>query len=178
LQHSEVEILSDDSPFVNRKGQLLAFPLRIGLLPGSENSVPAEYRRVIDRMEFGPKHLVNYEFFRQRVCASAAPGLVLIGARRLTRECAIEKVGLLAGLRACIANCIIGVGLFQGLEFILRTSAWELIKYAGIGASRFWNCFQLLRKSKVCVVHLGRDPEWNARTVLEYASKTLSGPLS
>jgi hypothetical protein len=97
----------------------------------------------------------------------------LIGARRLTRECIIEEVGLLSGLRACIANCIIGVGLFQGLEFILRSSGWELIKFAGIGASRFWNCFQMLRRSKVCKVHLGCDPELNARTVLEYASKTL-----
>jgi hypothetical protein len=37
---------------VDRIGQLLAFPLRIGLLPGSKNSVLAEHRRVIDRMEF------------------------------------------------------------------------------------------------------------------------------
>ena len=117
---------------------------------------------------------MNYEFFRQRVCVSAAPWLVPIGARRLTRECTIEELGLLA----CIANCIIGVGLCQGLEFILRTSASELIKHAGIGASRSWNCFRLMRKSKVRAVHLGRDPESKARSVLECASQTLIGPLS
>ena len=171
MRHPEVQILSDDSPFVDREGRLLAFPLRIGLLPGSENDIPEEHRRVIDRMEFGPKHLVNYGFFRDRVCASAPPGLVLIGARRMTYDCSIEEVGTLAGLRACVANCIVGVGLFQGLEFILRSSAWELVKQARVGFSRFRNCMRLLRRSRVCVVHLGSDPELNARTVLEYARK-------
>lgn len=171
LKHPEVRILSDDSPFIDRHGRAWAYPLRIGLLPGSEDSIPEEHRRVIDRMEFGPKHLVNYAFFQDRVCASAGPGLVLIGARRLTRECFIEEVGMLAGLRACLANCVVGVGLFQGLEFILQSSGWELLKHAGIGMSRFWNCVQLLRRSRVCRVHLGSDPELNARTVLEYALK-------
>ena len=171
MKHPEVGILSDDSPFIDREGRVHAYPLRIGLLPGSEVSVPAEHRRVIDRMEFGPKHLVNYSFFQDRVCASAPPGLVLIGSRRMTPDCSIEEVGMLAGLRACVANCIVGVGLFQGLEFILRSSGWELPKHASIGISRFRNCVELLQKSRVCRVHLGADPELNARTVLEYALK-------
>lgn len=171
MQHPEVDILSDDSPFIDRHGNVLAYPLRIGLLPGSEDSIPAEHRRVIDRMEFGPKHLVNYSFFQDRVGALAPPGVVLIGTRRMTRDCVIEEVGMMAGLRACVANCIIGVGLFQGLEFILRSSGWELVKHAGVGLSRLRNCFRLLRRSRICRVHLGSDPELNARTVLEYALK-------
>jgi hypothetical protein len=170
MKFPEVRILSDDSPLVDRKGYTWAYPLRIGLLPGSEDSIPPEHRRIINRMEFGPKHLVNYSFFAARVCPSAAPGLMLIGRRRATRDCVIQQVGIVAGLRACIANCVIGVGLFQGLEFVLRSSPWELLKHGKIGLSRLLNCIQLLRRSRVCVVHLGSDPELNARTVLNYAS--------
>ena len=74
LQHPQVELLSDDAPFVDRRGRLLACPLRLGLLPGSEKTIPAEQRRTIQRMEFGPKHLVNYSYFSSRVCPSAEPG--------------------------------------------------------------------------------------------------------
>jgi hypothetical protein len=169
LKHPEVQILSDDSPFIDRHGRALAYPLRLGLLPGAEHSVPPEHRRVITRMEFGPKHLVNYSYFAGRVAASADPGLVLIGARTLGAECRIDEVGKLWGLRSCIANCVVGVGLFQGLEFILRSSGWELLKQTGVGMSRLWNCYQMLRRSRVCKVHLGRDPELNARTVLDFA---------
>jgi hypothetical protein len=169
LKHPEVKLLSDDSPFIDRKGRVFAYPLRLGLLPGSEDSVPERHRRVINRMEFGPKHLVNYTYFQERVCPSAEPGLLLIGARTLAPDCRIEEVGGLAGLRACVANCVVGVGLFQGLEFILRSSGWELAKQAGLGFSRLRNCRSLVRRSRVCRVHLGRDPERNASTLLDYA---------
>jgi hypothetical protein len=171
MKYPEVRILSDDSPFLDRQGRSFAYPLRIGLLPGSEDSVPPQHRRVIQRMEFGTKHSVNYTFFKDRVCARADPGLVLLGARTLQRDCRIEELGTLAGLRACLANCVVGVGIFQGLEFILQSSAWELIKHFGTGVSRFRNSAQLVRRSRVCRVHLGVDPDLNARTVLDYASR-------
>ena len=48
LRHPQVEILSDDSPFIDRHGRVLAFPLRLGLLPGSEEQgscgVPADHQ--------------------------------------------------------------------------------------------------------------------------------------
>ncbi len=173
LRHPDLKILSDDSPFIDRGGRCLAFPLRLGLLPGSESAIPAEHRRVIDRMEFGPKHLVNYSYFQERVAASAEPGLVFIGCRTLNDECRIEETSRVKGLRACIANCVVGVGLFQGLEFILQSSGWELVKKAGLGLSRLRNCHRLLRNSRVCIVHLGRNPELNASTMLDYCSRTL-----
>jgi hypothetical protein len=174
LNHPEVQLLSDDSPLIDRDGRVHAFPLRLGLLPGSEKSIPPEQRRTIQRMEFGPKHLVNYSYFQERVSKSAEPGLVLIGARTLARDCRIEEAGAIAGLRACVPNCIVGLGLFQGLEFILQAGAWELAKKAGLGMSRTRNCWRLLRHSRVCRVHLGSDPVLNAKTVVDYATKVLA----
>ena len=72
--------------------------------------------------------------------------------------------------RACVSNCVAGVGLFQEVEFILGSSPWELLKHAGVGLSRLRNCYRLLRRSRVCRVHLGRDPELNTNTVLDYCS--------
>jgi hypothetical protein len=166
-----VRLLSDDSPWIDRAGRALAYPLRIGLLPGSEQSIPSQHRRVIHRMEFGPKHLVNFSYFQDRVSASAEPGAVFIGARTMLPECRIEEIGLAAALRPVIANGVIGLGLFQGLEFILQSSALELFRKSGLGLSRMRNCWRLLRRSRIYRVHLGRDAELNARTVLQFTRK-------
>jgi hypothetical protein len=169
-----VRLLSDDSPWIDRRGRALAYPLRIGLLPGSEQSIPAQHRRLIQRMEFGPKHLVNFSYFQDRVCAAAEPGAVFIGARMLLPECRIEEIGKSAALLPAIANCVVGLGLFQGLEFLLHSSALELAKKTGLGVSRMRNCLQLLRRSRIYRVHLGRDAELNARTMLRFAKELFS----
>lgn len=173
LNHPTVQLLSDDSPFIDRDGRVHAYPLRLGLLPGSETAIPPEHRRTIQRMEFGPKHLVNYSYFRERVSNAADPGVVMIGARTLSPECRIEEVGMMSGLRACLPNCVVGLGLFQGLEFILSASAWELAKKVSLGVSRTRNCRQLLHRSRICRVHLGSDPVLNAKTVLDYTMNVL-----
>jgi hypothetical protein len=174
LQHPEVRLLSDDSPFVDGRGRVHAFPLHLGLLSGSEVLVPEKQRRVVQRMEFGPKVLVNYEYYADRVCASAEPGIVFLGRRSLSAECQIERAGMVAGLRAALSNCVVGLGLFHGLEFILERSAWELVSKLGIACSRLFNCFQLLRRSEIYTVRLGRNPQKNASEVLDFVRKVLA----
>jgi hypothetical protein len=168
MKYPEVRLLSDDSPYIRRDGHVLAYPLRLGLLPGSEREIPPDHRRLINRMEFGPKHLVNYNYFRHRVQASAPPGVVFIGSRILEPVCRVEIARRSEALRACIANCVVGVGLFQGLEFILQASGWELLRKTGVGFSRLLNCAALVRRSRVCRIYLGSDPGENARTLVEY----------
>jgi hypothetical protein len=168
MKHPGVRLLSDDSPYIRRDGHVLAYPLRLGLLPGSERDIPADHRRLIDRMEFGPKHLVNYNYFKHRVQPSAPPGVVFIGARTLEPGCRIEVARRSDALRACIGTCVLGVGLFQGLEFILQASGWELLRKGNIGFSRLRNCAALIRRSRVCRIRLGSDSAENARALVEY----------
>jgi hypothetical protein len=124
-------------------------------------------------MEFGPKFLVNYEYFAGRVCPSADPGIVFLGSRTLSRECRIEPAGHSAGLKAMVASSVIGLGLFHGLEFILERSPWELASKVRLGWSRLANANRLLRRSCVCHLHLGRDPQANADAVVRYAREVL-----
>jgi hypothetical protein len=60
---------------------------------------------------------------------------------------------------------IVGVGLYQGVEFLLRTSLLDLLGLAGIGLSRVRAASALLRRSEVHVVELGRDGAFNVETV-------------
>jgi hypothetical protein len=173
LEHEEIGLLSDDSPFIDSSGNVRAFPLHLGLLPGQEDSVPPEHRRRIDRMEFGVKHLVNIDFFADRLVANAEPGLVLLGRRTLGEDCRIERAGTVAALRAMVANCVVGLGLFHGLEFILSASPWELASKVSLGASRLNNCMALLRRSESYYLRMGRDVKENARALVAFANSVL-----
>ena len=172
LKYPELQLLSDDAPLVDRHGTVHAFPLRLGLLPGSEGQIPAEALRRVKRLEFGPKYLVNYRYFAHRVCAEAQPGVVFLGSRSLSRSCEIHPASLAAATRAMITNCVVGMGLFHGLEFLLHSSVRELAGKAGVAWSRFRNSFRLLRRSQRYHLVLGRDTEENGRVLIEFLRRT------
>jgi len=173
LKHPEVKLLSDDSPLVDRAGNLYAYPLRIGLLPGSEGEVPEHQRRVINRMGFGPKVSVSYDYFAHRVVPGAAPGIVFLGSRSLSKGCRVERVGLATGLRTLFSDCVVGLGLFQGVEFVLNRRLSELLPLVGVGSSRLWNSWRLLRRSRVYRVRLGRNRGLNAETLVKECKRLL-----
>ncbi len=174
MRYPEVKLLSDDSPLIDGSGSVHALPLRLGLLPDHAAEVPEEHRRVIDRMEFGPKILVNYAYFADRVVPRAEPGLVLLGARRLSGGCRIERVSGLTGMRALTTNCVVGLGLFQGMEFVLDRGVLALAGLGGTAASRLRCSLELVKRSTVCDVALGRDRQANAETILEWSTRLLS----
>lgn len=169
LKHAEVSLLSDDSPFIDPSGKVLAFPLRLGLLPGNTQGLSPKDYRTVERMEFSKKHLLNYRVFSDRVVADASPGLIILGTRTLAWEPRIVETGFIEGFKAMTANCVIGMGLFQGLEFILSSTPWELVAKFGLGSSRCRSSLALLSRSKVYRLHLGRSSALNAALILEKA---------
>ena len=173
LNHTGMSMLSDDSPFIDRAGNAFAFPLRLGMLKGDEQAVPEQHRRLVQRMEFGPKYLANYSWFADRVAAQAAPGLVLLGRRTLAVRGRMEPASYGEVMRAMIPNMVVGLGLFQGLEYLLDRSTSELLGKAGIGWSRLRNAHALARGSNRFVFHMGRDAGANAELVLRLADEVL-----
>jgi hypothetical protein len=169
LKHPGVEILSDDSPIIDRRGRVLAFPLRLGLLPGQESEIPVEHRRVIHRMEFGPKYVMCYSQFADRVAASAQPGLLLIGHRTLSPAGWLAPASYREVMRAMLPHMVVGLGLFQGLEYLLNRRLSELASKAGVGFSRLRNAHALARNSRSYNLYLGRDAAGNAGLILELA---------
>jgi hypothetical protein len=174
LRFPELGFLSDDSPFLSAEGGVHAFPLRLGLLPGSESAIPSELRRTIHRMEFGAKVLADYQFFAHRVQPSAAPGIVFLGRRSFGEVCRIEPATARERYRSILADCVVGLGLFQGVEFVLRHSPAQILGKAGVAWSRFRAARNLFRKSEVYRLVLGRDSARNAETVFAFIQQRLS----
>jgi len=173
LKCAELRVLSDDSPFIDRRSRAHAFPLRLGLLEGSDVEVPPEFVRVYRRMEFGPKRLVDSAYFRDRVQSVAEPGLLIIGRRTLAAGPRIERASYRRTMEALLPAMILGVGLFQGLEFLLRSSLWDLTGQIGTVWGRSVNAHLLARRSHCYIIHLGRDKGANAAAIVELAKAEL-----
>ncbi len=167
LQFPEIQLLSDDSPLIDREGTVWAFPLRLGLLPGFEGTIPPDMLRKIQRMEFGPKLLVNYGYFANRVVSQAEPCLLFLGSRSLRNSCEITPASRTAALRMMISNCVIGLGLFQGMEFVFQRG-WKEIFRKGVAAwSRLRASWRFIRRCEVYHLTLGRDLELNGKVVVD-----------
>ncbi len=173
LRYPELNFLSDDCPLIVGNGDVHAFPLHLGVLPGCEGEIPASMRRTIRRMEFGPKVLVSHEYFADRVTPSAKPGLVFLGRRVLGGSCRVEPASGSERYRSMVADCVVGLGLFQGIEFVLRNSALEIAGKTGVALSRYRAVNRLFRRSEVYRLVLGQDRNRNAETVLEFVKKRL-----
>lgn len=176
LRHDEVKLLSDDSPLVTCEGKLKAFPLRIGILPGSESGYAPDQLRTVQRMEFGPKLLVRYEHFRERITAEAAPSVLFVGRRSLAEDCEVQACSRFRALRALVPNCVIGLGLFQGMEFVFHRGPSELFAKLRVAISRLRNCIALVRRSRTVVLVLGRNSEKNAEAVLRFMQEARKDP--
>jgi hypothetical protein len=181
LRYPEIRLLSDDSPLIDGGGKVWAFPLRLGLMPGSEGNIPRDKFRTIRRMEFGPKLLVNHSYFADRVAAQADAGLLLLGTRSLSNTCEITPASKIAALRAMLGNCVVGLGLFQGMEFVFQRGWAEVFRKSMAALLRLRASLRLIAKSEIYHVVLGRDIEQNGRAVMEKlrerANKTASTEL-
>ena len=169
LHRPEVRLLSDDSPLVDRHGMVHAFPTRIGLLPGRDENVPPHYRRTVNRMNFGPKTFVDYDYFADRVMPRAPAGMVCLGVRTLADEGRISEVSRLTALRRLVPDCVVGMGLFQGLEFVFQKNAAELATLAPVAWSRFRASRAIVGRSRCIELSLGRDTTKNADLLVQHA---------
>jgi hypothetical protein len=175
LADPSVRILSDDSPLIDPRGNALAFPLHLGLLGEPAPEIPPERVRRVERMEFGPKYLIDPEWFGDRIAPRAAPGLLVIGRRTLAREPHCRPAGYGETMRALVPAMILGLGLFQGLEYLLRAHTFELLGQAGALTRRSRNAHALARAAQRWIVSLGRDAEANASAIRNLASDMPGG---
>jgi hypothetical protein len=168
-QKAPYRLVSEDSPLITRSGRVLPFPLRFGIVARETPDVAPEYLTYLERMEFEPKYLISLKAFEGRIAEGVSlPMMLFIGERTLAATCDIRKTGRISGFKALLRHMIIGVGLYQGVEFMLRTSILDLFGYMGIFFSRLLSGIMMLRHAQVFVVELGRNPRENIAKILAF----------
>jgi hypothetical protein len=171
LEHPDFTLLSEDTPLVDRAGRIHPFPLRLGIRNGSKAEVPGEFRRTLNRMEFDPKTFVDLAFFEHRLSKSVDTSLILVGERNLGEDSGITPLGSRKALKAIVKYLVVGLGVYQGLEFLLERGLWEMAGKTGVAASRMRNGLSLMSKAPSYRFVLGRDTAKNTRTLIEFIER-------
>ena len=172
LKNPEVRLFSDDIPLVDSKGRISSFPQRLGFSPQESQGLPPDYLRLFERSRHGPKILVDFDFYRDRV---ENPGVVtdLILGRR-TPENGEGAVG--QNLTPCgnlklvwplFLHLVLGWGIPQVLEYFWLLDLRGCLGKAGIVVRRFRAGLNLLRRANVHRLHLSSDPAADARRILD-----------
>jgi hypothetical protein len=165
----EVKLLSEDSPLISRSGKVYPFPLRIGVRVGEEPAdVPARLCRTVRRMEFCPKTLIDIEHFGEKIGDTSPIGSILLGERWLAGTPFIRPASRRAALKTFLKDCVIGLGLYQGMEFLLERSSLEILGKTGLALSRLRNSLAVITQARVCRFGIGPDKDENARVLIEY----------
>jgi hypothetical protein len=172
LEANDVKLLSEDTPLLDRQGRLHPFPLRIGVNATDAASVPAGSKvRVIERMEFHPKVALDLEPFADQIQDTAVPlRHLVIGDRSLGTDAKLESVPRRSALGPLLREVVVGVGVYQGMEFVLQRGMRDVVREARPALTRSACCAAALRKARVWRLTLGRDHtrNWDAlRPLLE-----------
>ena len=162
LNEDGVKLLSEDSPLLDRRGWLHPFPLRIGVNETDAALVAHEHVRRIERMEFQPKLVLDVSAFAERIEAAPQPlRHLVVGRRSLGRTARLEPVPRRDAIGVLFREAVVGVGIYQGMEFVLQRGMRDVVTKLDAFFTRSVCCAAALRKAHVWRLVLGRDFEQN-----------------
>jgi len=165
LADERVKILAEDTPLLDSRGYVHPFPLRIGVNPTDAERMPQGSVRRIERMEFHDKLVLDLDGFRDRVEGSPQPmSDLIVGQRSLGRAGRLEPLPRRAAAGALLREGVVGVGVYQGMEFVLQRGMRDVAGKAGEALTRARCCAAAARRARVWRLTLGRDhaSNWEA----------------
>jgi hypothetical protein len=159
--------ISDDDPLYHPVRGILPFPRALGTLDRQRLAhVPDSFVARVDRMEFGTKYQLDSDWWGERVERRALADVVLVVTRRvLNGEPAIEPVPRAVARRALVRDAVLGLGLYQGLEFLVQRSTVELAAKLPALLRRWRLARRLAASARTYRLTANRDPAAVRRTV-------------
>ncbi|MEK6278395.1 MAG: hypothetical protein AABM29_10330 [Actinomycetota bacterium] len=162
LEEDGVGLLSEDSPLVDRRGRLHPFPLRIGINATDADKLPEGSVRRLERMEAHPKLALELDAIADRIEPSPQPLVhLVIGRRTLGRHAQLEPVRRTAAIGTLVREAVVGVGIYQGMEFVLQRGLRDIAGKLDIAWVRTACCAAALARARVWRLTLGRDHDRN-----------------
>ena len=164
-----VKLLSEDAPLLDRHGRLHPFPLRIGVNATDAELLPDDHVRRIERMEFHPKLVLDLSAFADRIESRPVPlRHIVVGRRSLGREARLEPIPRHQVVGTLLREGVVGVGIYQGMEFVLQRGMLDVAGKVGTALTRSACCAAGLAKASTWRLTLGRDRDrnWEALAAL------------
>jgi hypothetical protein len=161
LSADGVRLISEDTPLLDRHGRLHPFPLRIGINATDAERLSGQVRR-LERMEFHPKYALELDAFRDRVQTTPLPlRHLVVGRRSLGRGSALERLPKRHAAAALLREVVVGVGVYQGMEFVLQRGMRDVAAQLRPALTRTTCSAAALRGAQVWRLTVGRDHDRN-----------------
>lgn len=173
IEEPEFRYISDDDPILDQHGRILPFPRPIGILNHkSIEQIPEQYVYKVNRMEFGWKYYVDCEYWKGKTeTRRLTESLLLIGHRVLNGSPAIVKYSKRKAFGVLIRDAVIGVGLYQGLEFLLSRSTWDALSKIPVVFRRFLRALRLIRTTRTYQFTISGNSEQNLQVLKNFLAK-------
>jgi len=173
---NNIRLISEDSPLIRRDGTLLPFPLSIAVLAQNlPAGIDEKYARRDKRLETESKIRIDIRYFADKIAKEAVPpGFVLLGRRSTGDVAEISRAPRSAVIKHSLMNSIIGVGLYQGMEFIMQKNAVEVAGQVRILLSRLYNNVRLFGKSQIFFFTMGRNTAKNYQVLRDFLAGKIS----
>lgn len=168
LKNENVKLISEDTPLLTRCLEVLPFPLRLGVSTDVKLDISNRYLRTFDRSKFGSKVLIDIEYFKGKVASVGKPDVVLLGERKPYNEATIYAIPRYGALLPFLSNVVIGLGLPQVMEHIMRVNFNNIVNMAGLAISRSIVSFRTIMNSEVYRFTIGTDTKKNAEVLLRF----------
>lgn len=163
-----VEVVSDDTPILNAKGELLPFPLRVGLdtLPSQLALNDRDYY-LMKREFYKEKYSISISAFKKPI-AHKCRYFHFIEAHRSTYDHPyIKKMSSLKLFKSLFKHMVIGVGLPIIFEYFWESGSEDFIHKTIIFLRRFTLALRLSFAHKGYDIYLTNDPKKNAEALLK-----------
>lgn len=167
LDDPRVAILSEESPLLDRDGLVHPFPLPI-TVDLADATVSDRYpTRLVERLEFHTRRALDVEHYRERVQAEPRRlRHLVIGHRTLAARGRLEPLARHRATRSLLGAAVAGVGVYQGMEFVLQSGWSDVVRKSGTAGRRAIVTGAALRRAGVWRLWLGRDRESNWEALL------------
>ncbi len=129
LQSDGVRLLSEDSPCSTVMGGSTRSRCESASTSPTRSACPSLDVRRIERMEFHPKLALDLSAFADRIEPEPQPlRHLVIGRRSLGTESMLTPLPRTAAAGPLLREMVIGVGLYQGMEFVLQHGMGDVVQ--------------------------------------------------
>lgn len=172
LLNEKIELMSDDTVLVGKDGKAYSFPLRIGIdtsHPLKEKIKGKTIPYEIERKKYGKKLLIPINELDISILKKVSKKQILLfGGYKKNSYFRIEEISKGRGLFYLFDSLIIGRGVAMVMESFWEFGLTDFFKKTSIFFSRVKAAINLLMRSKVYLVQLGDDIDYNREQLKKF----------
>jgi hypothetical protein len=143
----------------------------MGVVEGTTLAIPEPFLKTFKRTHYQAKTFIDIAYLQNQITPVTEPGMIFVGKRVHTAKPGIVKIPRWKAFGSLLGSCVLGLGVPQLLEYLLRFDVRDLVRQFPIVWSRLQAALVLLRRSETYELHLGDDRAANAACSTDFLSK-------